>query len=145
MTADPTTPEGRAKWQRDLDKVLGDELVIELRRRGAGELLTLLHEFDRVREAGRIALALADAEKHRADVAEAALAEAQDTIRGYESAVEGLATTIGEQRQQLSAIRAYAQELHALADTTRDAGGDYLAHTYREIATALERKIGGAS
>jgi chromosome segregation ATPase len=65
-----------------------------------------------------------------------------DTIRSYEGAIEGLSTTIGEQRQQLSAIRDYAQELHVLADTTRDAGGDYLAHTYDEIATALERKIG---
>lgn len=34
------------KWRTDLGKVLGDELVIELGRRGAGELLDLLNELD---------------------------------------------------------------------------------------------------
>lgn len=42
----------------------------------------------------------------------------------------------------VASIREYAQLLRALAASTRDAGGDYLAHTYREIATALESKIG---
>jgi len=35
-----------AKWRADLSRVLGDELVIELRRRGAGELLTVINTLE---------------------------------------------------------------------------------------------------
>lgn len=37
-----------AKWRADLGRVLGEELVIELRRHGAGELITLLDHADAV-------------------------------------------------------------------------------------------------
>lgn len=81
-------------------------------------------------------------ERRRANAAEAALAEAQETIRGYEGAVEGLAATIGEQRAQLESIREYAEHLHELADAHRETSTGYLAHIYAEIAATLERKIG---
>lgn len=132
MTADPSTPEGRA----ELRKLLGDGHPAD------GHALVPVSRIT----------ALLDA-----------LTEAQDTIRGYESAVEGLTATIGEQRAEnarlldmlnranaaeaeasvrLESVRAYAQTLHALADIARDAGGTYLAHAYDNTATALERKIG---
>lgn len=161
---DPTTPEGRAEVKARAERAQAarnDIYRCEFRgwipakasyrsiaasQADVPALLDALDEaeFEIERQRGDLVIARrhGTAQYRRAEKAEAQLAEAQDTIRGYESAVEGLATTIGEQRQQLSAIRDYAQELHALADTTRDAGGDYLAHTYRGIATALDRKIG---
>ncbi len=83
-----------------------------------------------------------DAALARAAKAEAALAEARETIRGYEGAIEGLSTTIGEHRAQLDAIREYVQFLRAMADDVRQLDAVYQARVYDDIATTLERKIG---
>ena len=180
MTADPTTPEGRAELRRLLDEAkLGtleadccpaaaivydehgisvfsdcyNDAVAEAAAAGMNALPALLDALDyRDRKIEQLERTIVAGDEYRAalraewfaraEKAEAALAEAQDTIRGYEGAVEGLTATIGEQRAQLESIREYAQLLRALAAVTRDAGGTYLAHTYDEIATTLERKIG---
>lgn len=71
--------------------------------------------------------------------------QVDEALTGYEGAIEGLSTTIGEHRAQLESVRDYARSLRDLANTTRDAGGAYLAHVYAEIAATLERKIGDQS
>ena len=50
---------------------------------------------------------------------------------------------LADAQARLDRIRDYAQHLRTYGEAYSDTGADYLAHIYREVATALERKIGG--
>ena len=98
-------------------------------------IATTVHEIDTLR-------AERDELRHK-------LALALPTIDGYEDVVQALAKKISKDAATLDCIRGYAQSLRgyaqslrALSEVTRAAGGDYLAHTYDETATALDRLIG---
>lgn len=88
-------PDLLAKWRADLGRVLGEELVIELRRRGAGELLTILDALERnnselfdagLRYKNRANEFRAEAryQRSRADAAEAALDRVRALHQPYE-------------------------------------------------------------
>ncbi len=66
----------------------------------------------------------------------------RDHTEHLETGIAKAVREIDEMRAIIDSIRDYAQHLRNLAAVTRDAGGDYLAHTYDDVATTLERKIG---
>ncbi|MDV2474219.1 hypothetical protein F8M49_30010 [Rhodococcus zopfii] len=185
MTADPSTPEGRAElralcdkategtWAiwRDLDHqgfiTIGDEAgVLTDEKPYTEECNPTAHVY--IEPDAELIVAAVNALPALLDqldavfsklVAEESLVEVLRTqVRAYQQVYErdeprnrgadgitGLIHRANRAEAALERVRLYITVIRALADTTRDAGGDYLAHTYREIATALERKIGGAS
>ncbi len=94
----------RAKWRRDLGKVLGDELVIEIRRRGAGELLYILDALDQAVRDNALALAVIDSLASQAKRAEDAIDRVQElcmTVDGDWINSDFLGNTVGDIRRAL--------------------------------------------